>query len=113
MIGCKKTALVFLLGAGMLLSSISANAQTREFNGGNYIACVSEDLFEQSITAIMDEDERAIDYLLNNGCISPRAGIPVSILDTTWDGAVQVRAYLGENTMEFWTVRDAVSETDE
>jgi hypothetical protein len=85
-------------------------AQGAEFNGGGYVACLSESLLDEVITAANQQDHRALEYLLNNGCVQPRAGIPVSVLDSTWTGVVRVRAYLGDDAFVLWTVREAITE---
>lgn len=70
---------------------------------GGYGACISEDLFDQLTTAGVKQDKRAWDYLMNNGCIVPKAGIPISVLDATWTGTAKVRAYLGDQAIILWT----------
>ncbi len=73
----------------------------KTFKGG-YGACVTEELFDQLIDAAVKDDERAINYLLNNGCIMTKAGIPVSVLDTSW-GTAKVRAYVDDQAVVLWT----------
>lgn len=105
----KRTAILFLACSFGFVTA-SAFAQQREFKGGNYVACVSEDLLDQFIDAAVQEDSRAMNFLLSNGCLAPRAGIPVSVLDSTWTGTVHVRAYVGDQAIELWTIREALTE---
>jgi len=70
---------------------------------GGYGACISEELFDQLTTAAVKKDERAWNYLMNNGCLIPKAGIPITILDTTWTGTAKVRAYVGDQAIILWT----------
>ena len=70
---------------------------------GDYVACVSEELFDLAIIAGVNKDKRAWDYLMENGCIVPKAGIPISVLDTTWTGKAKVRAYVGDQAIILWT----------
>lgn len=105
-----KSLLAASLSAVFLLNTVTAFAQEREFKGGSYVACLTEDLLDQFISAASSDDIRGMDYLLKNGCLSPRAGIPVSVLDSTWTGTVHVRAYASGQAMELWTVREALTE---
>ncbi len=74
----------------------------------DYMACVSEDLFDQLMSAITKNDRRAADYLLEHGCIITKAGMPVSVIDTTWTGRAKVRAYAGDDSIILWTVIEAI-----
>lgn len=89
------TAILLLLAA-----STSSYAETLK---GGYGACLSDDLFEQFISASVKKDERAFQYLLKNGCIITKAGIQVSVLDRTWTGTAKVRAYVGDSAVVLWT----------
>jgi hypothetical protein len=70
---------------------------------GGYGACLTEELFDQLMTASVENDDRGFQYLLNNGCIVPKAGIQVSVLDTKWTGRTKVRAYVGDDSVVLWT----------
>ena len=87
----------------MLLSLAAATSAYAETLKGGYGACLSEDLFDQFISAAVKKDERALQYLLENGCIGTKAGIQVSVLDRTWTGKAKVRAYVGDNAVILWT----------
>jgi len=74
---------------------------------GDYVACVSSELLDQITTAMVNKDERGKEYLLNNhGCIFPKGGADISVLDEDWLVA-HVRAY-GPNgdTVELFTPRE-------
>jgi len=101
--------MMMVIGASGLVFSINSIAQQREFKGSDYIACLSEGLLDQFIDAAVQEDSRAMDYLLNNGCLAPRSGVSVSVLDSTWTGKVHVRAYVGDQAIELWTIREALT----
>jgi len=82
--------------------AFTTTVQAASLKGG-YGACISEDLFDQFISASVKKDERAFQYLLKNGCIITKAGIEVSVLDTTWTGTAKVRAYVGDSAVILWT----------
>lgn len=105
----RKTLIMIAFCTGALVFTTSSVAQQREFKGSDYVACLSEDLLDQFIDAAVQEDSRAMDYLLNNGCLAPRSGVPVSVLDSTWTGKVHVRAYVGDQAIELWTIREALT----
>jgi len=89
-----KTLLILLA-----LASTTANAASIK---GGYWACVSEDLFNQITAATVKRDVPAVKYLIKNGCFGPKAGISISILNTSW-GTAKVRAYLGNQAIVLWT----------
>ncbi len=86
----------------VIICGLAFSAGADSLKGGR-IACLTEDEFEQAITAAARKDERAWAYLLQNGCLIPKAGIKISILDTTWTGTAKVRAYFGEDAWILWT----------
>jgi len=85
-----KTLLILLA-----LASTTANAASLK---GGYWACVSEDLFDQIGMAAVKKDKNAVKYLIKNGCFGPKAGIPISVLNTSW-GTAKVRAYVGNQAI--------------
>lgn len=105
-----KHAAILFFACSLGFATASAFAQQREFKGGSYVACISEDLLDQFVDAAVQEDSRAMNFLLSNGCFAPRAGIPVSVIDSTWTGTVHVRAYVGDQAIELWTIREALTE---
>lgn len=84
--------------------TLSGTAQADSMKGG-YIACFSEDLLDQWVTATAKKDENALQYLsdLDNGCVMTKAGYKVTVLKTTWTGKVEVRVYDGNPPTVFWT----------
>ncbi|WP_046079980.1 hypothetical protein [Halomonas sp. HG01] len=98
------------LAAGIGALSTAAVAQQRSFAGNGQPACLSEELLDQLITASVDNDQRAIEYLLGNGCIVPKSGVPVSVLDRSWTGTSHVRVYTDNGAFELWTVNEALTD---
>lgn len=92
------------------LAAAVGTAEAREFAGNGQPACVSEKLLDQLVSAVVDDDDKGVEYLLNNGCIIPRAGIEVSVLDRSWTGTTKVRAYIGDQAAVLWTVNEALTE---
>jgi hypothetical protein len=84
----------------LLMGAVSAQATSLK---GGYVACISEDLFDQATKALVNKDERAFKYLQKNGCVVAKAGIPVSVLETIWPGTVKVRAYIGDSAIVLFT----------
>jgi len=76
----------------------------------NTIACISPTLLEQHTRALVANDRRGLDYLMANGCIIPKAGIEVSILDRSL-GTAHVRAYPpGVGAIELWTYIEGIQQ---
>jgi hypothetical protein len=90
------------IGIGLLLAIAASTSAQAESLKGEYGACLSEDLFDQLTSAAVKKDERAFQYLLKNGCIITKAGIQISVLDTSW-GKAKVRAYVGDSAVVLWT----------
>ncbi len=105
-----KKPLILSIGALALAAALPALAAERQFAGTGHAACLSEDLLDQLVSAAVDNDNRAIDYLMSNGCFVPREGVPVSVIRQTFTGKAHVRAYLGDQAIELWTLRDALTE---
>lgn len=84
----------------LILTSTSVQADSLK---GGYGACISKDLFKQFISAAVEKDERAFQYLLKNGCIVTRAGTEISILSVSLLGTAKVRAYVGDTAIILWT----------
>lgn len=90
------------IGIGLFLAITVSTSVVADSLKGGYGACISEDLFDQFSSAAVKKDERAFQYLLKNGCIITKAGIQVSVLDTSW-GKAKIRAYVGDNAVVLWT----------
>ena len=87
-----------------------ASASFADSLKGGYAACLNEESFDGITTAIAKNDKRGTQYYLDAGfCIIPKAGLPISILDTSFfTGTVKVRVYLGKKTFDLWTVLENV-----
>lgn len=92
----------------VVLALFAAPVQAAKFKGG-HVACVSEALHDEIIDAMVRKDERGFKYLLQNGCIITRAGVPISILKRSWT-VYKVRAYVGDRGIVLWTARENVIE---
>ncbi|WP_129141540.1 hypothetical protein [Modicisalibacter coralii] len=103
----KGKILAVTAGVAVMLSAISAEA--RQFNGNGQAACVTEKKLDQLIDAATQRNKPAINYLLQHGCIIPKAGVPVTVLDTTFSGKAQVRVFANGRPIELWTVFEALS----
>jgi|SRR5581483_303272 len=74
----------------------------------NRVACISKDLFDQAISAVSQHDQKGFDYLMGRGCIIPKTGTEVSVLDSGF-GWLRVRAYASTgDAVELWTTREAI-----
>lgn len=93
-----------------LLLALPVSAQARQFNGSGQPACLTENLLDQIIDAAVSRNTAGIEYLLNNGCVVPRAGIQVSVIDTKiFSGKAKVRAFIDGRPIELWTTIEALS----
>lgn len=90
----KKLLLIglFLFGGGAHAANIK----------GGYPACLTEDLFDQMMQAVVSNDRRGQQYLLKNGCINPRPGIQASLLKRSL-GKAQIRVYTDTGAIVLWT----------
>jgi len=88
-------------------NTFSSNSQPITNSG--YVACLKEGLLDQIIQAANRKDKNAWNYLLKHGCFFLKAGLPVTILDTTWTGKAKIRVYVGNKAIEVWTVKEAIS----
>jgi hypothetical protein len=86
----------------------TSDIRTGAYLKGGYASCASESLIDEFSRAKIQKDERALNYLLQNGCIISKPNVPISVLDITLDGKVQVRAYVGDSTVILWTYRENI-----
>lgn len=70
---------------------------------GDSLACLSEDLYDQAVTAAVKKDMNAWRYLSKNGCMITKPSLSITILDLNLLSASKVRIYLGKQTLEVWT----------
>lgn len=75
---------------------------------GGDAACLTKDLYDQFLDAAVQNDRRAAEYLMDNGCLILRAGLPASVLDLGFMGWAQVRIYTDEGAVTLFTDRGAV-----
>ena len=87
----------------ILILFVFAGPAAAESTKGGYAACVSEDLFNQVISAITKKDERGFQYLMDNGCVMLQGGLALSVLDRSWTGVAKIRVYSGNDAMIVWT----------
>jgi hypothetical protein len=74
---------------------------------GGYPVCVSKGLLDQMDNAILKADMRAMDYLFDHGCLESKAGLPVSVIESSW-GAAHIRIYAGNSAAEAWASMGAI-----
>src|ERR1039457_2692976 len=84
-----------------LLIGLVGVSTAASFKGG--LVCISEELWDQAVSAAMNNDEHAKKYLLKNGCFVAKRGIPAAVLATTWTGKVKIRAYVEGDAIILWT----------
>ena len=97
-----KTGLLLLCFAVAVLFSLphQAAAEQRTLKGG-YPACVSKQKLDEYYRAWSNKDGLAMTYLLENGCIVTKPGIPISKLDNSLTTA-KVRAYSNGGSVVLW-----------
>ena len=83
----------------------AASAETLK---GGLPACMTPELLDQIMKAILDDDRQTGEGLLQAGCIITKAGIPVTVLDTSVAGKVKVEAHNGDQSLVMWTVTQNV-----
>jgi hypothetical protein len=83
----------------ILILTTSAYSET---TSGGYAACRSKSLFDEFASAVIKEDSNTLLYLLSNGCIIIKPGIPISVLDSS-GGTAKIRAYVGDTSLVMWT----------
>ena len=94
----------------LLLLALPVSAQARQFNGSGQPACLTENLLDQIIDAAVSRNNAGVQYLLGNGCVIPRSGIQVTVLDTKiFSGKAKVRAFIDGRPIELWTTIEALS----
>ena len=92
--------------ATALFTAMAAPAGAAEIREG-WFACLTEDLLGQLTRARVENDIRARDWLLENGCLVTNGSYPATVLSgglTT----VHLRVYGPAGAVDLWTVREAV-----
>jgi len=96
---------VIILFAAIGLFFSTANAGSLK---GGYPACMTEELYNQILSAIVKENDREFQYLLKTGCVMTKAGLKVTVLERNWDGMSRVRIFLGDGAVVVWTSSENV-----
>lgn len=89
--------------ASVLFSLALVVPAAAETTKGGYPACLTKDLFEQYTSAMIKKDYDTIGYLMENGCLIPKAGIRILVLDRRSSGEAKIRAYVGNDAVVLWT----------
>lgn len=87
-----------MLSMTFLLLTIPMQAQAASLKGG-YPACLSEIKFEEMVSASRENNNEAVNQLLNSHCVITRAGAQVSVVKVGWGGVTKVRA----GSYDLWT----------
>lgn len=94
--------------AATVTLSATLPAHAASLKDGGYVGCVSEDHLDQFINAAVQDDSRAMNYLLNQMfCVPLSSQYDISILDSGFT-QVQFRLYVGDDAIDLWTVREAI-----
>ncbi len=88
----------YLVMAAVVLACSPASAETIQ---QSMPACVSEELFDQVVTAMRNKDEAGFGYLMSHGCVALRQGVAVSLLNRGPE--LHIRVYSGGEAVELWT----------
>ncbi len=84
-------------------SKVNKNKKTTKNTlKGGYAACVTNELFDEFISAAVKKDNLAISHLLLKGCIITKAGERFSIIDLGL-GTTKIRAYIDGNSVILYT----------
>lgn len=99
-----------VLAAALLLLALGT-ASADQLKGGEPL-CVSRERLTEFFSSLANKDERQFKYLLNNGCVISKAGIPASVIETYWDGTVKARVYQdnGKGDIVYTNVENIVKE---
>lgn len=90
-----------LIIAIIVLLSVST-ASLAATTKSNTPMCLTEDKLDQLVKAAVASDERAFLYLLDNGCVLAKAGLPITVIKVGWLGTSKVRVYLDSGAVEVW-----------
>jgi hypothetical protein len=74
---------------------------------GGYMACISEELFDQISLAGAKRDFESIRYLLDNGCLVTKTGLKISVLERGFTTA-KIRVISGKNAVVLWTATENI-----
>ena len=89
----------------LLVFPVVTNAAT--FVGG-YPACITEEMLDEFISAHINKDQQALEYLMSHGCVLAKPGIRISVVDGSWTVS-KVRAYVDDTSFILWTPNENIS----
>ena len=97
----KKLLLTIFLA---LFITSNSYAEYRKTLPKSSIVCFKKQSFEDLKTAIYNDDSVGYKYLMQSECISSKAGIKISVLDTSFFGNyAKIRLYSKRITIVGWT----------
>jgi hypothetical protein len=90
-----------------LLAAVSLNAHALSGTTvGGHFACTTEDYFDDILQFAIAKDYASAEAYQSQGkCVVLKAGLRVTVMDTTWTGKLQF-VYQG---LKMWTVMEAVT----
>ena len=95
---------VGLLVLMMLFSIMSVKAETTT---GELFACATEKSLDEAVGYSVGGDKEAFIKMFTDGeCILLKAGVKVTIEDSTWSGKIRIRPVGTRESV--WTLREAV-----
>lgn len=98
---------IFLLVAS---AGDGGQAKPDSFNDEGYFACISEELYDEAMKAAIRRDLIALADAMKRGCVIPKAGTHVLLLETGWGfGPVKVRVYAKGGSVVLWTTIKALN----
>lgn len=95
-----------LLGSSGL--AVSQAVPRYELNG-KLPACMSEDLLDEMIQAVLAKDEIAFEDVMRRGCLMPKAHTHVLLLDRSIMGWSKVRAYSTKGSVVLYVQTEGMS----
>lgn len=94
-----------IIALTIVLGSTSINAETLK---GGYVACMSSNSFDEYVSALVDNDNRAMNYLMKTSCVMTKAGIEVTVLKRSWSGTAKIRIYSNSRSAVLWTFTENI-----
>ena len=94
-------------GAGVLTAVILALdlpvTGAAETTKGEYVACVTVQLFDRQKRAPAPKTERGFAQILKAGCGVLEHGLPISVLERDTRGRAKIRLYRDDGAIVLWT----------
>ena len=72
------------------------------------VFCMTEEHFDQFLTATVKNDQAALKWLTENACGALKAGLSVTLLSRAFIGPWHVRLYLEGGAVEVWVNCEAI-----